>query len=97
VSPELTVVLINGVVLLACYLGVLPRWAGADLRRIAVHDFMATMVALLIAASLYQGTDLTFNLGPLALNWFWFALLTYFALELPLMYWYLSKARQSAE
>lgn len=95
--PEVIVLLVNATVLLICYLVVLPRWAGGDLGKIAIHDFMATMVALILAGSLYQGTGLTFGLGPLALNWFWFALLTYFAMELPLMFWYLGRTRQSRE
>lgn len=52
---------------------------------------MATMVALLLAGTLYLGTGVTFDLGPLSLNWFWFAALTYFAMELPVMFWYLHK------
>lgn len=96
-APEATVLLINAVVLLICYLMVLPRWAGGDLRRITIHDLMATIVALMLAGSLYQGMGITFDLGPLPLNWFWFALLTYFAMELPLMFWYLNKTSQLRE
>lgn len=96
-TPEAAILLINATVLLICYLVVLPRWAGGNLNRIALHDFMATLVALVLAGSLYLGTGTTFDLGPLSLNWFWFALLTYFAMELPLMFWYLNKTSQLRE
>lgn len=96
-NHEVTVLLINGIVLLTCYLIVLPRWAGADLNRIALHDFFASVVALIIAGSLYQGMRLRFDFGPFTLNWFWFTLLTYFAMELPLVYWYLRRTGAERE
>lgn len=96
-THEGIVLLINATVLLICYWVVLPRRAGADMSRIALHDFMATVVALFLSASLYASQGLTFALGPLQLSWFWYALLTYFAMELPLMLWYLRRADRPPE
>jgi len=45
----------------------------------------------MMAGYLFYGSDTKFSLLIVDVNWFWFSLLTYFAIEMPLMNWYFNK------
>ena len=90
-SPELIIIGINLAILLAAYFYFYPRFAGSNVTKLAVYDFAITIIVLLIAACLYWETGTQFNMVILSVNWFWFALLTYAALEIPLNLWYRKK------
>jgi hypothetical protein len=91
-TPENTILMINVVIVLTAYLWVYPRMAGFDLAKVALNDIFATGIALFIAGYLYLGSGVEFKLLMLNLNWFWFSLLSYFLIEIPLMLWYFRKA-----
>lgn len=59
--------------------------------RIAVNDVLATGTVLLVAGVLYAGRDHEFSLLLFSVNWFWFAFITYAAIETPLMIRYFNK------
>lgn len=90
-QPELIVIAMNVVIVLAAYLLVYPRYCGADAYKIALNDFIATVISLGLAASMFWGSDVAFNAILGELNWFWFTLVTFLFLEIPFMLWYYTK------
>ncbi len=90
-SPELLILALNTAVALLAYLVVYPLFCGANGWRIAVNDLLATATVVAVSGILYTGTGLSFNLLLFTTNWFWFTLLSYLAIETPLMLWYFSK------
>jgi hypothetical protein len=90
-NPELFIVLLNIAVITIAYFYVYPRFCGSNGNKIAVNDFIATGIPLLIVGLIYWGAKVEFNLIFTTVNWFWFTLATYFILEIPLMLWYFKK------
>ena len=90
-APVITILMINAVILLLCYFLLFPVVVGANLQKMAVNDLLASVVALVVAGSLYMDSGLTIRVFDVSLNWFWFTLLRYFLLEFPLAIWYLNK------
>jgi hypothetical protein len=93
-TPEATILLINLVIVLIAYLFVYPRMAGYDMKKVAINDVLATGLALLVAGSLYMGSGVEFRALSFSFNWFWFSLLSYFAIEIPFMVWYFRRLLQ---
>jgi hypothetical protein len=91
--PPMTILAINGIILVVAYFLLFPRIVGDNLQKMAVNDLLASIVALTVAGSLYMGSGLVFRVFGMPLNWFWFTLLSYLALEFPLAIWYLKKNR----
>jgi len=90
-NPELILLLLNAIIIGLSYLIIYPRVAGANINKILINDVIATTCALLVAGSMFWGADVQFNIILGDLNWFWFALLSYAALEIPMMLWYFKK------
>ena len=65
-----------------------PRAADADFMKIAYYYIFASATALAIAGSVFWGTGHSFSLLLFDANWFWFTLLTYLVIEIPVMSWY---------
>jgi hypothetical protein len=89
--PELTVILLNVGIILLAYLSVYPALAGNDFNKIALYDFGTSGITLAIVGYHYWGSDYQFNLLVTEVNWFWFTLATYTAIEIPVMLWYFKK------
>ncbi|PAV26685.1 hypothetical protein C8D92_102469 [Tamilnaduibacter salinus] len=87
-APEAAVLLLNVAVIVVAYGLVYPAFAAGNLRRLAVNDLVATAIPLTVVGSVFWGTDESFNALVIDLNWFWFTLLTFFAIEAPFMVWY---------
>lgn len=90
-SPEQTVLLLNVIVVFLGYFVIYPRVAGNDFAKITSHDIIATGIALMTSASIYYGAGIEFNLLITRVNWFWFTLLTFAAIEIPVLLWYMKK------
>ena len=90
-TPELTILTLNATVIAIAYLFIYPRFCGADLGKITKNDLIATAIILFIAGSLYWDSGVEFSLLLFSVNWFWFAFITGFIIELPVMIWYLKK------
>lgn len=90
-SVELAIVLLNAVVLLLAYFWVYPAVKAFDLNKIAWLDLISSGFVLLVVGVKFYGSGQAFNFFGLALNWFWFSLLCYSLLELPLALWYFRK------
>lgn len=90
-SPELIVLAINIIVILIAYFLVYPKYCGSDINKIAINDMLASGIPLLSAGTIFWGTGHEFSLLFFSVNWFWFTLLTYAIIEMPLMFWYAKK------
>lgn len=80
---ELTILLLDAVLIVFCYQLLYPRQVGNSRLRLIMNDAVATVVALLVAGSVYAGSEQTFLLLVIEVNWFWFTLITYSVMELP--------------
>ena len=90
-SPELTVLLLNIVLIMLAYQYVYPRWVGNNMSKLIVNDIIATFISLLIAGSLYSSSGEDFLLLFGNVNWFWFTLVTYSVMEMPMAMRYMRK------
>ncbi|MCG7533330.1 hypothetical protein MHM98_18540 [Psychrobium sp. MM17-31] len=90
-SPEQTVLMLNVIVVLLGYLVIYPRVAGNNFNKITGHDLIATSIVLITSASMYYDSGIEFNLLVGTVNWFWFTLITYMAIEIPVLLWYIKK------
>lgn len=87
-SPEQFVIVVNAVILAAAYFYVYPRFAGADMQRLAINDLIANGCALLVVGLQYGGTDQQFSLLVGEVGWFGFTIATFLLMELPLFIGY---------
>ena len=90
-KPEVVVLLINAAIVSATYFYIYPKFAGSDFDKITWNDLCATSIALMIAGSLFWGSEYAFDALLFSTNWFWFSLLSFFVMELPLLFWYVKK------
>jgi len=90
-SPEITVLLLNFTIILLSYIVIYPKTVAGDCNKLMLNDGIASTIALSIVGSVYWGSDVTFNAIIITLNWFWFALLSYAIIEIPLMLHYIKK------
>lgn len=90
-TPEMFLILLNIVSILSAYFYVYPKYAGSNGHKIAAYDGVLMLLVESISAYNFWGSDYRFNLLITEVNWFWFSLLTYFALEAPIMFWYFKK------
>ena len=88
---ELIIILINILLLSFVYLWLFPKVAGADIKKLSTYDFITSLVSLSIAGVLFWDSGFEFNLLVDTTNWFWFTLVTYFIIEIPIALWYFKK------
>lgn len=88
---EALVVLLNLIIIGASYYLLYPKVAGNDFNKIAFYDLFSSGLALLLVGSKFWGTGQVFNLIGFELNWFWFTLVTYAVIEIPISVRYLKK------
>jgi len=91
IAPELAVILLNTTLVVLAYFWFYPRVAGANLQKVALFDLLTTAIALGIVGLKFWGSGYSFELLNFRVNWFWFTLLTYLILEIPLSLWYLKR------
>ncbi|WP_444902142.1 hypothetical protein ACJJIG_04090 [Microbulbifer sp. SSSA007] len=87
-EPELIVILLNLVIVLIAYFMIYLKLAGADGNKLAISDIFTSGISIIIAGTLFWNSGQEFNALFFKLNWFWFTLFTYAAIEIPLMLWY---------
>ncbi|MEW6992637.1 hypothetical protein AADZ91_18420 [Colwelliaceae bacterium 6441] len=91
--PELSIILLNLVIILVAYLSIYPKVAGSSFNKISFYDLFASGFALLVVGINYWGSGQEFNLLISSTNWFWFTFITYGAIEVPIMIWYFKKQK----
>ncbi len=87
-SAEFSVILLNAVIILIAYVWVYPKLAGKNLNKVALLDCVTSGLALVIVANKYWGQGVEFNFLQFDVNWFWFTLITYCIIEIPIALWY---------
>lgn len=90
-APELQVLAINAACLAVAYLGIFPGLRPLTMGRLALADLGVGLVALGTVAALFWDSGVDFRLLVFDTNWFWFAVVTYVAMELPLSLWFLRR------
>lgn len=88
---ELAIILLNAAIALTAYLSVYPTLAGNNFKKIVLCDVMTSCIAVGIVGYHYWGSAYTFNLLVMEVNWLWFTLATYTAIEIPIMLWYFKR------
>lgn len=92
-SPELAIILLNLIIVLVAYLSIYPKLAGNNFNKISFYDIFASGFALLVVGLNYWGSGYEFNLLISTTNWFWFTLIIYGLIEIPIMVWYFKKQK----
>lgn len=87
-TAEASIWLLNAVIIFLAYTAIYPKVAGKDLHKIAMLDCISTIIALIIVATKYWSTGVALTLLAFELNWFWFTLITYSVIEIPIALWY---------
>ncbi|MBM7074727.1 hypothetical protein JQC92_22425 [Shewanella sp. 202IG2-18] len=87
-SPEFAIITLNLIIVLVAYLSVYPRVAGNNFNKISFYDIFASGLALTIVGFQFWNTGYEFNLLVFKVNWFWYTLATYGAIEIPVILWY---------
>ncbi|MCP4986190.1 MAG: hypothetical protein GY928_09025 [Colwellia sp.] len=87
-SAELTIVLLNLIIVVIAYISVYPKLAGNNINKVALYDCAASGFAIFIVATKYRGVGAEFEFLFMKLNWFWFTLVSYSVIEIPIALWY---------
>ena len=90
-APELTLLIINAVLMAYAYLWAYPALPEKTWRAIMVRDIAISLAAVGLAGMLYWGTGIAFSLILFDTNWFVFSVLTLAAMETPLFLWFAKK------
>lgn len=90
-SPYLTILAINAVAIGVAYRLIYPRFDPLTARRMMRADVLVTAAALAAAGALFAGQGLGFEVGPVALRWWGFSLLTFALVEAP-VFWAFCRA-----
>ena len=86
--PEAQLLIINAAILAVAYLGIYPSIRNLTTGRLMAADLVLTGLLLVVAGALFWGTGVEFSMLLFSTNWFVFALLTMFLMELPLGWWF---------
>ncbi len=87
-SAELSIVLLNAVIIVIAYLWVYPKLAGKNINKVGLFDCIASGLAIMIVANKYWASGAEFEFLFMQLNWFWFTLISYSVIEIPIALWY---------
>ena len=90
-SPEIVLLILNGVILILAYFLIYPRTVGNNITKLMQNDFLATATSVIVAGFLFWGTDHQFDLLVEVVNWFLFSVVTFLLMEVPFALWYLKK------
>jgi hypothetical protein len=85
------IILINVLLLSFVYFWLFQRVAGSDIKKLSTYDLLTSLVSLTISGSLFCGSEFNFTIFGASTNWFWFTLVTYFIIEIPIALWYFKK------
>ena len=92
-SPEPPILALNLIIILVAYLSIYPKLAGNSINKISFYDLFTSGFALLVVGLNYWGSGQVFSLLFFNTNWFWFTIVTYGLIEVPIMVWYFKKKK----
>lgn len=87
-SPELTLIIVNCVLLAFAYFWAYPALERKTLKTILIRDLAISAAALTVAAGLYWGQGIRFSLVFFSTNWLVFSIVTLTLIETPLFFWF---------
>lgn len=90
-NPEITLILLNLIIVISAYTIVFPNIAGNNINRLLIFDLMAMIFAVGMAKILFGASGHDFYALFMTTNWFWFSLLSYIMIEVPFCIWYIVK------
>ncbi len=90
-TPEFIIISINLIIHLLGYLVIYPRLAGSDIKKLGTNTILANLVALVVCGFVFWDTDIEFSLILFSVNWFWFCMATYLAIDFPFAMYYTHK------
>ena len=90
-SPEIVLLILNGVILTLAYFLIYPRTVGNNISKLMQSDLLATATSVIVAGFLFWGTNHQFDLLVGEVNWFLFSVATFLLMEVPFALWYLKK------
>ena len=90
-APELQILAINASCLLVAYRLIFPGLRPLSLQRLALADLAVGVTALGTAGALFWGSGQGFWMLWSEVNWFWFALITFVVIEVPLFFWFMRR------
>lgn len=88
---EALVILLNLIIVGASYYLLYPKVAGNNVDKIARYDLLSSGLALLLVGSKFWGSGQIFHFVGFELNWFWFTIITYALIEIPVSIRYIKK------
>jgi len=92
-SSELSIIFLNLVIVLVAYLFIYPKLAGNNFNKMSFYDIFTSGFSLLVVGLHYWDSGHEFNLLVSNVNWFWFTLVTYGVIEIPVAIWYFKKQK----
>lgn len=81
---EALVILLNLIIVGASYYLLYPKVAGNSFNKIAAYDLLSSGLALVLVGSKFWGTGQVFHFLSFEMNWFWFTIVTYAVIEIPI-------------
>ncbi len=82
-NPTLLILAINSTLIIGCYLWYFPCFVRDNVKKLLLVDSLCSIGSVIIAGFLFIGKGFEFSLLGWEMNWFWFALMSYFLIELP--------------
>ena len=94
---ELSIISPILIVVVGCYLSVFPKIAENNIEKMSLCDLVCWSFVLVMVGLKYWGTGYEFSLLLFSVNWVWFTVIVYMAIELPFFIWYCKKYNVSFE
>ncbi|MCL1130228.1 hypothetical protein [Shewanella sairae] len=88
---ELLIIVLVGGALALGYLSIYPKVAAGNFNKLSVCDLVCSVFVFTLVGTQYWGSDYEFSLLLFSTNWFWFTLVIYALIEIPLAIWYFKK------
>ena len=90
-THELIILIVNTLLVSFAYLWFYPKVAGDSLKKVLNYDLLTSMISVGIAGYFYMGKGLVFDAFVAETDWFWFALMSFFIIEVPFALSYFKK------
>ena len=90
-THEIVILIINTLLIAFAYLWLYPKVVVDDIKKILNYDLLTSLVSVGIAGYFYMGKGLVFDTFVSQTDWFWFAFISFFIIEVPFALWYFKK------
>ncbi|MCL1146656.1 hypothetical protein L2747_11670 [Shewanella marinintestina] len=90
-TAEFLIIALVAAALALGYLSIYPKVAGNNFNKISMCDLVCSAFVFTLVGTQYWGSGYEFSLLLFSTNWFWFTLIIYALIEIPLAIWYFKK------